>query len=64
LKSAETTGILDRVGAFFEGVIWTFMAQWPLKMPKVRESLGPGVLQILDFRFRILDLKAVAAIAP
>jgi hypothetical protein len=35
-----------------------------LRMPKVPESLGPGAIQILDFRFRILDLKTVAAIEP
>jgi hypothetical protein len=35
-----------------------------LRMPKVLESLGPGAIQILDFRFRILDLKTVAAIEP
>jgi hypothetical protein len=37
-----------------------------LEMPKVLESLGPGAIQILDldFRFRILDLKTVAAIEP
>jgi hypothetical protein len=35
-----------------------------LGMPKVLESLGPGAIRILDFRFRILDLKTVAAIEP
>jgi hypothetical protein len=29
------------------------------RMPKVLENLGPGAIQILDFRFRILDLKTV-----
>jgi hypothetical protein len=33
-----------------------------LRMLKVSESLGPGAIQILDFRFWILDLKTVAAI--
>jgi hypothetical protein len=33
-------------------------------IPKIFESLGPGAIQILDFRFRILDLKTVAAIEP
>jgi hypothetical protein len=35
-----------------------------LRLPKVLESLGHGAMQILDFRFRILDLKTVAAIEP
>jgi hypothetical protein len=35
-----------------------------LGMPNVLESLGPVTIQILDFRFRILDLKTVAAIEP
>jgi hypothetical protein len=35
-----------------------------LRMPKVLESLAPGAIQILDFGFRILDLKTVAAIEP
>jgi len=33
-------------------------------MPKVLESLDPGAIWILDFRFRILDLKTAAAIEP
>jgi hypothetical protein len=33
-------------------------------MQKVRESLGFGAVQILDFGFRILDLKTVEAIEP
>jgi len=33
-------------------------------MPKIPESLDPEALQILDFRFRILDLKAIVAIEP
>jgi hypothetical protein len=33
-----------------------------LSRPNVLENLYPGAIQILDFRFRILDLKAVAAI--
>jgi hypothetical protein len=28
-----------------------------LRIPKVLESLVPGAIQVLDFRFRILDLK-------
>jgi hypothetical protein len=35
-----------------------------LRMPEVLESLGHGAIRILDFRFRILDLKTVAAIEP
>jgi hypothetical protein len=35
-----------------------------LGMPNVLESLGPVTIQILDFGFRILDLKTVAAIEP
>jgi hypothetical protein len=31
-------------------------------MPKVLESLDPRAIRILDFRFRILDLKTVVAI--
>jgi hypothetical protein len=33
-------------------------------VPKVLENLSPEAMQILDFRFRILDLKTVAAIEP
>jgi len=35
-----------------------------LRMPKVRKHLGPGAVRILDFGFRILDLKTVAFIEP
>jgi hypothetical protein len=35
-----------------------------LRMPKVLENLGPGVIQIFDFRSQILDLKTVVAIEP
>jgi hypothetical protein len=35
-----------------------------LRIPEVLESFGPGAIQILDFRFRILDLKTIAAIEP
>jgi len=56
LEPVETEDILGGAGTFSEGVDWAFMAQWPLKMPKVRESLGLGVLQILDFRFHSASL--------
>ncbi len=35
-----------------------------LGIPIVLGNLGPEAIQILDFRFRILDLKTVAAIEP
>jgi hypothetical protein len=35
-----------------------------LRMPNVIQSLGFGAIQILDFGFRILDLKTVASIEP
>ena len=35
-----------------------------LRVQKVRESLYFGAIQILDFGFRILDLKTVVAIKP
>jgi hypothetical protein len=34
------------------------------RMPKVAESFESGGMQILDFGFRILDLKTIAVIEP
>jgi hypothetical protein len=43
LEPVETEGFWDEAAAFFKGVVWIFMAQWPLKMP-------PGLIEMTAAR--------------
>jgi hypothetical protein len=43
LEPVETEGFWDEATAFFKGVVWIFMAQWPLKMP-------PGLIEMTAAR--------------